>query len=134
MAFLHRHDNMTLAGFLDTLATVDHTAAARPSAPNGVTRPTNPLGRPFWTLALAKDADKFRAARITGLCMGIQAVTRILSNSDTFRVIQSKCEEMEPGNWPLNSDVTEGMFAALYFLSEQAELTCKLSLDELGFE
>ncbi len=116
------------------MATVEHTTAARPSAPNGVTRPTNPLGRPFWTFSRAKDGDKFRSARIAGLCMGIQAVTRILVNSDTFRVIQSKCDEMEPGNWPLDSEVTEGMFAALYFLSEQAELACKLSLDELGFE
>ena len=116
------------------MATVDHTAATGPTAPNGVTRPTNPLGRPFWTMSLAKDGDKFRSARIAGLCMGIQAVTRTLTNSDIFRVIQSKCEEMEPGNWPLDSEVTEGMFAALYFLSEQAELTCKLSLDELGYE
>ena len=116
------------------MATVDHTAAASPSAPNGVTRPTNPLGRPFWILSLAKDGDTFRSARIAGLCMGIQAVTRILANSDTFRVIQSRCSEMEPGNWPLDSEVTEGMFAALYFLSEQAELACKLSLEQLGYE
>lgn len=116
------------------MATVDHTAAARPSAPNGATRPTNPLGRPFWTLSLAKDGDQRRPARIAGLCMGIQAVTRILANSDSFRVIQSKCAEMESGNWPLDSEVTEGLFAALYFLSEQAELACKLSLDELGLE
>ncbi|WP_266183986.1 hypothetical protein [Dyella humicola] len=116
------------------MATVDHTSAPSPSAPNGVTRPTNPLCRPFWTFSRAKDGDKFRSARIAGLCMGIQAVTRILVNSDTFRVIQSKCREMEPGNWPLDSEVTEGMFAALYFLSEQAELACKASMDELGFE
>ncbi|MFC4526894.1 hypothetical protein ISN76_09350 [Dyella halodurans] len=116
------------------MATIDHTAATGSSASNGVTRPTNPLGRPFWTLSLAKDADKFRSARITGLCMGIQAVTRILANSDTFRVIQSKCDQMEPGSWPLDSEITEGMFAALYFLSEQAEFACKSSLDELGFE
>ncbi len=63
-----------------------------------------------------------------------QAVTRILANSDTFRVIQSKCDEMEQGNWPLDSEVSEGLFAALYLLSEQAELACKLSLDELGYE
>ena len=116
------------------MATVDHTAAASPSAPIGVTRPTNPLSRPFWTLSRAKDGDTFRSARIAGLCMGIQAVTRILVNSDTFRVIQSKCDAMEPGNWPLDSEVTEGLFAALYFLSEQAELACRSSLDELGFD
>ena len=116
------------------MATIDHTADARPDAPSAVTRPTNPLCRPFWTLSRAKDGDTFRSARIAGLCMGIQAVTRILVNSDTFRDIQSKCEAMEPGNWPLDSEVTEGMFAALYFLSEQAELACKASLDELGFD
>ncbi|MFC4527405.1 hypothetical protein ISN76_13325 [Dyella halodurans] len=91
-------------------------------------------GRPFWTRSLGKEADKFRSARITGPCIGLQAVTRILANSDTLRVIQSKCEAMEPGSWPLDREVTEGMFAALYFLSEQAELTCKLSLEELGYE
>ncbi|MFC4525105.1 hypothetical protein ISN76_02555 [Dyella halodurans] len=114
------------------MATADHTAAAGPSAPNGIVRPTNPLGRPLWTLSLAEDADKFRTARIARLCMGIQAVTRLLCNSDTRSVIQSKCDEMEPDNWPLDSEDTESVRAALYFLSEQAELACKLSLDELG--
>ena len=43
----------------------EHTAAARPSAPNGVTLSHQSTGRSK-TLLLGKDADKFRTARLTG--------------------------------------------------------------------
>ena len=56
------------------MAAIDHTAAARLSASNRVTGPTNPHGRGFSTLSLGKDGDAFRSARIAALSMGFQAV------------------------------------------------------------
>jgi hypothetical protein len=36
--------------------------------------------------------------------------------------VQANCATVEPGHWPLDPATTEGLFAALYYLSEQAEL------------
>ena len=38
---------------------------------------------------------------------------------------------MAPGHWPLNAPLTEGLFAALYFLSEQAEMLTELAMEPL---
>ncbi len=115
------------------MATPDNTEHARADQPSGA-RPSNPLGRPYWTLTLAENAKQRRAARLGGLCLGIHAVSRILANSDAFRELQTTCESTEPGHWPLQGDMTEGLFAALYFLGEEAEALTQPLPDHPAFE
>jgi hypothetical protein len=115
------------------MANADHTVHAHPYA-STEKRPTNPLGRPYWTLSLAKNAKQAEAARLAGLNTGIQAVSRILANSEAFRVVQANCSPVEPGYWPLEADITEGLFAALYFLGEQAMHLTQPSPDDPAFE
>jgi len=103
------------------MAMHDHKAPARPAA-NTEAHSTNPLGRPCWPLCLAEDARQQGAAKIAGLCMGIHALTRILANSEAFRDMQTNCTPVEPGYLPLAADLTQGLFAALYFLGEQVAL------------
>jgi hypothetical protein len=55
------------------------------------------------------------------LCLGIHAISRILTSIDAFCELQTTCESSEPGHWPLQGNITEGLFAALYFLGEEAE-------------
>jgi hypothetical protein len=115
------------------MANADHTVPARPYASTDK-RPTNPLGRPYWTLSLAKNAKQAEAARLAGINTGIQAISRILANSEAFRVVQANCSAVEPGHWPLEADITEGLFAALYFLGEHAMHLTQPSLDDPAFE
>ncbi|WP_266182046.1 hypothetical protein [Dyella humicola] len=102
------------------MATPDHTEHSQAYQPSGA-RPSNPLGRPNWKLTLAENARQTEAARLGGLCLGIHALSRILANSDVFRELQTTCESTAPGFWPLQGDIIEGLFAALYFLGEEAE-------------
>jgi hypothetical protein len=115
------------------MANADHTVPARPYA-STEKRPTNPLGRPYRTLTLAKNAKQAEAARVAGINTGIQAVSRILANSEAFRVVQANCSPIESGQWPLEADVTEGLFAALYFPGEHAMHLTQPSLDDPAFE
>jgi len=108
----------------------DHKAPARPVP----TRTTNPLGRPYWLLALAENEKQHEAAHLSGLCMGIHAVSRILANSEAFRDIQSNSIEVEPGHWPLDPQLTEELFAALYFLSHQAKHLTQPAEGDPAFE
>jgi hypothetical protein len=115
------------------MANADHTIPARPYG-SPEKRPTNPLGRPYWALSLAKNAKLVEATRLAALNTGIQAVSRILANSEAFRVVQADCGPVEPGHWPLEADITEGLSAALYFLGEHAMHLTQPSLDNPAFE
>ena len=105
------------------MAKPDHTAVAHDDA----RIPTNPLSRPYWTLA---DADQQDAATLAGLTTAIRALVRVLTNSEAFRDLHtnSQSDSIEPGYCPLDAPTTEGLFAALYFLSEQAEGLSQLPL------
>jgi len=100
------------------MAKLDHTAVPHNVAPI----PTNPLSHPYWTLAEA-DLGHQDAATLAGLTAAIRALARVLTNSEAFRVLHASSESdtIEPGCSPLDARTTEGLFAALYFLSEQAE-------------
>ena len=100
------------------MAKPDHTAVAHDDA----RIPTNPLARPYWTLAEA-GPDQHDAATLAGLTIAIRALARVLTNNEAFRDLHthSQSDTIEPGCSPLDAPTTEGLFAALYFLSEQAE-------------
>jgi hypothetical protein len=85
--------------------------------------PTNPLSRRYWTVDEATP-EQIDAAALAGIITGIHALARVLANSEAFREIHASSESdtIEPGRCPLAPPpTTEGLFAALYFLSEQAE-------------
>jgi len=105
------------------MAKPDHTAVA----PDDARIPTNPLSRPYWTLTDA-DLDQQDAATLAGLATAIRALARVLTNSEAFRDLHtnSQSDTIEPGCRPLDAPTTEGLFAALYFLSEQAEALSQL--------
>jgi hypothetical protein len=96
-------------------------------------RPTNPLGRPFWMLSLAENDRQREAATIAGLCSGIHALARILANNQAFYDAQLHSSAVEPGHWPFDAELTEGLFAALYFLSEQAASLAAPKPDDPAF-
>ena len=96
------------------MAKPDHTSAARERVP------TNPLSRVYWTRAEAAPGDH-DAATLAGITIAVHALARVLANNEALRDVQANSESVEPGYYPLEAPVTEGLFAALYFLSEQAE-------------
>jgi hypothetical protein len=106
------------------MATQDHTSAAYDDAPTRI--PTNPLSRPYWTLAEATP-ERLDTATLAGMLSGIRALARVLTNSEAFRDIHSSSvsETIDPGWCPLDAPTTEGLFAALYFLSEEADALCQ---------
>ncbi|MFK2879272.1 hypothetical protein [Rhodanobacter hydrolyticus] len=118
------------------MAKPDHTAVARDDA----RIPTNPLSRPYWTFAEATP-DQRDAATLAGLTIAVHALARVLANSEAFRELHasSQCNTVEPGSCPLDASTTEGLFAALYFLSEQAEglsqlpITSAINSDDVSF-
>lgn len=109
------------------MANPDHTAVARDDA----RIPTNPLSRPYWTLADA-DPDQQDAATLAGHTTAIRALARVLANSEAFRDLHanSQSDTVEPSRCPLDASTTEGLFAALYFLSEQAGRLSQLPLPQ----
>jgi hypothetical protein len=102
------------------MAKSNHTSAAHASAHPRI--PLNPLSRRYWTLDEATP-EQMDAAALAGIITGIHALARVLANSEAFREIHASSESdtIEPGRSPLDPTTTEGLFAALYFLSEQAE-------------
>lgn len=113
------------------MATHDHTSPAHASVRTRI--PLNPLSRPYWTLEDAAP-DQMDAAALTGIITGIRALARVLANSEAFRDIHSNSESdtIEPSRSPLDATTTEGLFAALYFLSEQAEELSQLPVPRPG--
>jgi hypothetical protein len=83
--------------------------------------PTNPLSRPYWTQAYA-DSSEHDTATLAGLTTAIHALARILANNEALRELHANSEPDDLECVPLDAAVTEGLFAALYFLSEQAQL------------
>jgi hypothetical protein len=82
--------------------------------------PTNPLSRPYWTRAEAAPGQH-DAATLAGVTTAVHTLARVLANNQAFRDIQASSEGFDPRGIPLDARTTEGLFAALYFLSEQAE-------------
>jgi hypothetical protein len=81
----------------------------------------NPLGRHHWMLS-ASHGPRARAETVLTMhCTGIHALARLLANSEALRDLQANCESVEPGHWPLNGEITHGLFTALVMLSERAE-------------
>jgi len=105
------------------MAKSHHTSAAHVSART----PTNPLSRPCGTLADIPQ-DQQDAATLAGITTAIHALARVLANSDAFRdlLTNSESDTVDPGHCPLDAPTTEGLFAALCFLSEQAEALSQL--------
>ena len=56
--------------------------------------------------------------------MGIHALTCTLANSEAFRGLQETCDPTDPTQMPFGAQLTEGLFTALYMLSEQAVIAC----------
>lgn len=102
------------------MAKPDHKGAAHAGTPS------NPLSRPYWTQAYA-DSSEHDAATLAGITTAIHALTRVLANNEALRDIQTNSEPDDaPDGIPLDAVVTEGLFAALYFLSEQAQLLSQM--------
>jgi len=102
----------------------DHKTHSRPAPSRAL--PTNPLGHPFGVPLFIEHAPQREAMQLVSLCRGMHAVVRILANSDLFRDIQINCADVEPGYWPLDADLTQGLFAALHVMSEQADTLTQL--------
>jgi hypothetical protein len=84
-------------------------------------KPLNPLGDTNWRLT-GRHGPRARAeAVLTMHCTGIHALARLLANSETLRDVQANCTNVAPGHWPLNGNITHGLFTALLSLSERAE-------------
>lgn len=113
------------------MAKPNHTSAT----PHDARIPTNPLSRPHWLLAEAAP-NQHNAATLAGLTTAIHALARVLTNNEAFRDIHanSQSDTVDPAWCPLDAPTTEGLFAALYFLSEQAELLSQLPPPTLPLE
>lgn len=94
-------------------------------------RHVSPLGRKFWTYEGIEPRDHTLAA-LTGMLMGVHALARVLANSDAFRGQLESSQEPPLKQLPLDVSITEGLFAALYFLSEHAQETAEELLGQPG--
>ena len=81
----------------------------------------NPLGRVHWMVSESRGTRARAEATLAMHCTGIHALARLLANSETFRDVQANSQSVEPGHWPLNGHITDGLFTALLVLSERAE-------------
>jgi hypothetical protein len=84
-------------------------------------KPLNPLGDIHWRLIERRGPRARAEAILTMHCTGIHALARLLANSETLRDVQANCDSVDPGHWPLNGNITQGLFSALLALSERAE-------------
>jgi hypothetical protein len=91
----------------------------------------NPLGRIHSMLSESHGSRRRAEAVLAMHCTGIYALVRLLGNSEAFRDVQANCESVEPGHWPLNGQITDGLFTALLMLSARAEELSQ-SLPEKG--
>ena len=114
------------------MAKPNSTSAAHASV--RICIPINPLSRLYWTLEDVAP-DQMNAAALAGITTGIHTLARVLANSEAFRDIHSNSESdtIEPGRCPLDATTVEGLFAALYFLSEQAEELSQLPIPRPSF-
>lgn len=79
-------------------------------------------------------ASKKSPAEDTDGLFGQRTAHRVLTNSEAFRDVHanSQSDTIDPGCSPLDAPTTEGLFAALYFLSEQAERLSQPPLPQLA--
>ena len=111
------------------MAKSHHTSAAH----SPVRIPTNPLSRPCGPFAdIPHNPQEQDAVTLAGITTAIHALARVLANSEAFRELHANCESdtLDPGHCPLDAITTEGLFAALCYLSQQAEAFGQLP--ELG--
>jgi hypothetical protein len=92
-------------------------------------KPFNPLGDIHWRLTERRGRRARAEAVLAMHCSGIHALARLLANSEALGDVQANCQSVDPGHWPLNGQITSGLFTALLVLSEHAE-TLSLSLPE----
>jgi hypothetical protein len=102
------------------MAQTDNTQSARDVEPTEH-KPLNPLGRVHWMVSESRGARARAEATLAMHCTGIHALARLLANSEAFRDVQANSQSVEPGHWPLNGQITDGLFTALLVLSERAE-------------
>jgi hypothetical protein len=113
------------------MAQTDHQPSPGDVEPNDDLR-LNPLGRIHWMMAESRGARARAEATLAMHCTGIHALARLLGNSEAFRDVQANCQSVEPGHWPLNGQVTDGLFTALLVLSERAEALSQSLPDASG--
>ena len=101
------------------MAKSDHKARAQDFEPSDVKR-FNPLGRAHYLIRQDMSAQERAEAVLAMHCSGITALTRLLANSEAFRELNANCQTVEACHWPLDGQITEGLFAALLLLSEKA--------------
>lgn len=101
------------------MADIDHKPDPRPlhtEAPH-----TNPLARPYDVPDEVEDSQQRLLARLAGISMAVNVLTGLLGNSETFRDQQACAQPARTGEWPLPPTCVEGMFLAIYYLSQYAE-------------
>jgi hypothetical protein len=113
------------------MAKTDRKRRAHPVEPIGH-KHLNPLGRLHWMLSESHGTRAHVEAVLAMHCTGIHALARLLANSETLRDVQANCESVAPGHWPLNGQITDGLFTALLVLSEQAEMLSQSLPDKSG--
>jgi len=119
------------------MASSDDTAPTGPTtAPD---KPTNALGRLHWVEELGAEAtgkiSLVKVARELAHCAtlakGVHALSHLLCNNEAFAALQDACEGADERQAPLNRALTEGLFAALYKLSQQSEKDSMGLLEDL---
>ena len=110
----------------------DHTQSARDVEPPIDDKRLNPLGRIHWMVSESRGARARAEATLAMHCTGIHALARLLANSEAFRDVQTNSQSVEPGHWPLNGQITDGLFTALLVLSERAEALSQSLPDASG--
>ncbi|HLY26404.1 MAG TPA: hypothetical protein VKQ72_08700 [Aggregatilineales bacterium] len=97
-------------------------------------KPTNPLGRQIWTLEATGPSKQRLPGTCATLTRGVHTLVRVLANNEALRATQASSDAVEPGDWPFDDQITEGLFAALYMLSEHAEKACLAVMDAVDIE
>jgi hypothetical protein len=106
------------------MAKTDGTVEAYPHAP------ANPLSRGFVTEGNIVAPYEESLTTLTGMLTGILTLTRVLATSEAFRG-QCDCNDEQPvEDTPFDPMTTEGLFIALYFLSERAEMVAGSLLEK----
>ncbi len=106
------------------MADIDHKADTHPLPTEALSHeafPTNPLARPYDVPDAVEDPQQRLLTRLAGIHMAVNVLTGLLGNSETFRDRQSCAQPTEPGEWPLPPTCVEGLFLAVYYLSQYAE-------------
>lgn len=109
-----------------------HKARARPAVSSR--KPTSPLCRPYWTFEATGKFKHHLPASCLTLALAMETLICLLANSEAFRVLQDSCDGTDPTYVPLTPEFTEGVFAALYMLSQQTVQGCSDMAVHAGLE